>query len=292
MSRGRPIAGLSLVDHVDAPRAARRRVRVVLATVAGQLSIAEACAQLGVQRTRFHALRHQVLRGALEAVGARPRGRPRAPRGDAAEVRALQARIRELELALRTTLLRSEIALTMPFLLDRAGRKKKARRVSGHRHRLRAALAALDARRGRRDDRHRARRSLERRIQAGRGGLSALGAARGPVDDPGGVGPWALVSDGPAVGRDRVARPSAVAGPTEPPDPCGGPTDDARGHRPPRDPRRHLDVAAVVSRGESATADGVAATVSPRAASWPAAGPVDAGRARLGDGCERAAAAD
>jgi hypothetical protein len=125
MPRGRPIAGVDLVDHVDAPRAARRRVRVVLATVAGQLSIADACAQLGVQRTRFHALRAQVLHGALEAVGARPRGRRRASHEDAPEVRALQARIRELELALRTALLRSEIALTMPFLLDRVGRKKK-----------------------------------------------------------------------------------------------------------------------------------------------------------------------
>ena len=125
MARGRPIAGVNLVDHFDAPRAVRRRVRVVLATVAGQLSIADACAQLGVHRTRFHALRAQVLRGALEAVGGRARGRPRAPREDTTQVRALEARIRELELALHTALLRSEIALTMPFLLDRAGRKKK-----------------------------------------------------------------------------------------------------------------------------------------------------------------------
>lgn len=126
MPRGRPIAGVDLVDHFDAPRAVRRRVRVVLATVAGQLSIGDACAQLGVRRTRFHTLRAQVLRGALEAVDGRARGRPRAPREDATQVRALEARIRELELALRTTQLRSEIALTMPFLLDRAGRGKKA----------------------------------------------------------------------------------------------------------------------------------------------------------------------
>jgi hypothetical protein len=41
------------------------------------------------------------------------------------EIERLHARIRELELALHTTALRSEIALTLPHLLDRAARKKK-----------------------------------------------------------------------------------------------------------------------------------------------------------------------
>ena len=144
MARGRPRAGLRLVDHLSAPRAARRRVRVVLATLVGELSIAEACTALGVRRARFFALRQQVLRGALDAVVARPRGRPRRPVAEHAEVRALKAQVRELELALRTTLLRSEIALTMPFLLDRAGRVKKTaagRASSAHPRRAHGALA-------------------------------------------------------------------------------------------------------------------------------------------------------
>jgi hypothetical protein len=143
MARGRPRAGLRLIDQVAAPRTARRRVRVVLATIAGELSITEACTALGVRRTRFFALRQQVLRGAVDAVVARPRGRPRQHAEAHAEVRDLQAQVRELELALRTTLLRSEIALTMPFLLDRAGRAKKtaARRASpAHPRRPRGAL--------------------------------------------------------------------------------------------------------------------------------------------------------
>ena len=144
MARGRPRAGLRLIDQVSAPRAARRRVRVVLATIAGELSITDACTALGVRRTRFFALRQQVLRGAIDAVVARPRGRPPRPTAAHAEVRALQAQVRELELALRTTLLRSEIALTMPFLLDRAGRVKQTapgRASSAHPRRARGALA-------------------------------------------------------------------------------------------------------------------------------------------------------
>ena len=125
MRRGRPSAGVALIDQLAAPRPIRRRVRIVLATLAGQLTITDACAQLGVRRTRFFALRYQILQGALAAISARPRGRPRRAPADSAQIRDLKARIRELELTLRATLLRSEIALTMPFLLDRAGRGKK-----------------------------------------------------------------------------------------------------------------------------------------------------------------------
>jgi hypothetical protein len=124
MARGRPVIGVDLIDRIEGPRVLRRRVRIILATLTGTLPIAQACAELGVGRTRFHALRWQVLAGAMEALKPQARGRPRRP-GPDAEIVALQTRIRELEIALRTTALRSEIALTMPYLLDRAGRKKK-----------------------------------------------------------------------------------------------------------------------------------------------------------------------
>lgn len=125
MRRGRPRVGVRLVDRLDAPRGAHRRVRVILATLTGQQTVAEACAALGVGRARFHALRQQVLHGALDAVHTRAPGRPRTRAKPGDDVVALQRRIRELELALRATQLRSEIALTMPFLLERAARKKK-----------------------------------------------------------------------------------------------------------------------------------------------------------------------
>lgn len=125
MARGRPIIGVDLIERLDGPRAMRRRVRIVLATIAGSLTIAQACAELGVGRTQFHKLRWRVLEGAVEGLQPRPRGRPRQQPLVSAEIQQLHARIRELEDALTTTALRSEIALTMPHLLDRAGRKKK-----------------------------------------------------------------------------------------------------------------------------------------------------------------------
>lgn len=125
MARGRPVIGVDLIERLDGPRAMRRRVRIVLATIAGSLTIAQACAELGVGRTQFHKLRWRVLDGALEGLRPRPRGRPRQLPLESPDVQQLHARIRELEDALKTTALRSEIALTMPHLLDRAGRKKK-----------------------------------------------------------------------------------------------------------------------------------------------------------------------
>jgi len=136
MARGRPISGVELIERLDSPRVMRRRMRIVLATIAGSLTIAQACAELGIGRTQFHKLRWRVLESAVEGLRPRPRGRPRAIEVAPPEVQLLQARIRELEDALKTTALRSEIALTMPHLLDRAGRKKKgagrgrARRIS------------------------------------------------------------------------------------------------------------------------------------------------------------------
>lgn len=126
MARGRPILGVDLVERLDGSRSQRRQMRILLATIAGVLPIAQACAELGISRTRLHALRWRVLEAGFAALGPRPRGRPRG-RGPSPEVAALQARIRDLERALQTTALRSEIALTMPHLLDRAARKKKDR---------------------------------------------------------------------------------------------------------------------------------------------------------------------
>jgi helix-turn-helix protein len=127
MTRGRPTLGADLVDRLDGPRGQRRVLRILLATLAGQVSIAEGCAELGIGRSRLHQLRWRVLEAGFAALGPRPRGRRRQVAVATPEVSRLQARIRELEVALQTTALRSEIALTMPQLLDRAARKKKER---------------------------------------------------------------------------------------------------------------------------------------------------------------------
>ena len=99
---------------------------IVLATIAGEPD--DRAGVCGAGR-RSHAVSQTALARARWR-GSRGCGHgPVAGRGssplESPEVQQLQARIRELEDALKTTALRSEIALTMPYLLDRAGRKKK-----------------------------------------------------------------------------------------------------------------------------------------------------------------------
>jgi hypothetical protein len=135
MARGRPQVGVGLVERLDGPRLQRRQLRILLGTITGTVTIAQACTELGIGRSRLHELRWRVLEGGLAALAPQPRGRPPRPR-PSDEVAQLQARVDELELALHTMALRSEIALTMPHLLDRAARKKKGggrRRGSGRR---------------------------------------------------------------------------------------------------------------------------------------------------------------
>lgn len=124
MARGRPIDGVDLIERLDGPRLPRRQLRILLGTITGTVTIAQACAELGIGRSRLHQLRWRVLEGGLAALEPQPRGRPPRPR-PSDEVAQLQARVDELELALQTMALRSEIALAMPHLLDRAARKKK-----------------------------------------------------------------------------------------------------------------------------------------------------------------------
>ena len=127
MARGRPLVGVNLVERLDGSRVQRRQLRILLGTMTGTVTIAQACAELGLGRSRLHQLRWRVLEGGLAALEPQPRGRPPRPM-PSADVAQLQARIDELELALQTMQLRSEIALAMPHLLDRAARKKKGAR--------------------------------------------------------------------------------------------------------------------------------------------------------------------
>lgn len=124
--RGRPISDLDLIERLDGPRQQRRRTRFVLATLTGDVTIAEACAQLGIGRTRCYVLRRRMLGGMLDALTPRRSGRPPQP-GDSGQVDALQARIRELEAALQTTALQSEIALATSSLRAHPPRTKTAR---------------------------------------------------------------------------------------------------------------------------------------------------------------------
>ncbi|MHC4931802.1 MAG: transposase [Planctomycetota bacterium] len=126
MSGGRPTFGVDHVDGIDAPEEEKRRVKTVLLTMTGELSVAQACARLGLGHTRFHELRREILEAAV--AGARP-GRPGRPRKEepaaAKEVRRLTRRVAWLEEELHLARMRTELAVALPGVLHPRPRRAK-----------------------------------------------------------------------------------------------------------------------------------------------------------------------
>ena len=129
--RGRKPTGPTAVERLAGSREAKERLRVVLETLAGRCRVGEACARLGISEPRFEQLRAQVLQAGLDRLEPRDVGRPPRPAVDA-QVRALEARVAELEIELRAAQVREEIALALPAVHVTPGEQaKKVRRRRG-----------------------------------------------------------------------------------------------------------------------------------------------------------------
>ena len=134
MRQGRPSKGSEHVEKLTGSDEAKDRLKAIVATFTGEMTVAEACAHLGVSEARFHQLRDEVLASALRNLEPKPSGRPTQEESeDAARVKELEARVKRLELEVDAGDVRTMIALTMPHLLrkdwavreDRGDKKKK-----------------------------------------------------------------------------------------------------------------------------------------------------------------------
>lgn len=125
----RPPDGLKHVDRLDGPKDLNRRLRLILATVTGELTIEQACAELGIERARLQVLRKRALYGARDALAPGQPGRPPKPppAAETSRVAALEAQLKELEGQLIAARVREEIALTMPHLLVREKKEGTSR---------------------------------------------------------------------------------------------------------------------------------------------------------------------
>ena len=126
----RPPEGVGHVDRLDGPEDLKRRLRVLLDTLAGRVSVTQACAELGVSESRLHELRRQALVGALGALMPKPSGRPVTSETTTVREKDLEARIQELEVDLQAALVRTELALAMPELF-RSKKNRRRRKTSG-----------------------------------------------------------------------------------------------------------------------------------------------------------------
>lgn len=136
MKRGRPTKGSLLVDRVDGSDAARERARVILKVLAEELTVAEACEELGIGESRFHQLRERFLSEGIKGLEPRMGGRPgKVVSEDQSRVLELEEQVAQLEKELAAAEIKTRIALVMPHLIkdgdepELKSKSKKKRRV-------------------------------------------------------------------------------------------------------------------------------------------------------------------
>lgn len=127
----RPNLGLEHVDKLEGERESKVRLKAILQTLCGDLSVGDAAERLGVGLSRFAQLRDEALSGALESLEPRPAGRP-------AHESVVSTRVLELERELDATRrqlelerVRTQILVAMPGLAR--GKAQPPRRAGGRR---------------------------------------------------------------------------------------------------------------------------------------------------------------
>jgi len=136
---GRKPAGPQIVERLEGSPLAKQRLSVFLETIAGQLTVSEACQQLEIGESRFHELRNRTLQETLEALEPRPPGRPAKPTSpEQAEIDTLKAELRRLHVELNKAHTLIHLACIHPSLLDSQpaaddlAEKKNARSARQH----------------------------------------------------------------------------------------------------------------------------------------------------------------
>jgi hypothetical protein len=114
---------------------AKERLKAILGTISGDVTIPEASATLGICPARFHALRHGYLESSVKALEPRPMGRPPKTPGpvDEEEVARLRAENEALRHELQVAGVREEIAALLPQVVATSAEALKKMTPAGHR---------------------------------------------------------------------------------------------------------------------------------------------------------------
>jgi transposase-like protein len=120
--RGRRPLAARQVDSLCGSERAKLRLRTILKTLQGQMTVPEACQVLGICQSRFHALRNAWLQESLELLEPRPLGRPpQVVSAEQEQLARLAAENRELRQQQHVAEVRQELARRMPYVLRRSG---------------------------------------------------------------------------------------------------------------------------------------------------------------------------
>lgn len=123
---GRKPQGWKLIDGLAADESCKARLRAFLETMTGQCTVAEACRELGIEQSRFFALRNEWLREAADLLAPKPLGRPRKSPADDDATSELKRRVRELEQRAMAAELRAKLAEAGILRTPQPRRKKGA----------------------------------------------------------------------------------------------------------------------------------------------------------------------
>ena len=116
---GRKPSGPQIAERLEGSPVAKQRLEVILETIAGQLTIPEACQRLGIGESRFHDLRNRTLQTTLNTLEPRPLGRPsKRTSPEQAEVDALHAELHRLHAELELAQVQLRLAHIHPGLID------------------------------------------------------------------------------------------------------------------------------------------------------------------------------
>ena len=128
MPAGRPPEGLEHIDRVHGSFEAKQRLKTIVLSVLGDVTVVEACQRLKIGSSRFHVIRHAALQAAVERLEPHRAGRPHnKAHVFSAHVRALEERLEQSESDLIHERTRAEIALAASFvarMTDRGGQSR------------------------------------------------------------------------------------------------------------------------------------------------------------------------
>ena len=156
------------MDGLPGSEVARLRLRLILETIAGDRSVGEACAALGIGEAAFHKLRSRFLEQSVDLLEPRPAGRPASSSpADGSGQGALEAEIGQLQMDLQAARVRAELALAMPHVVQPAAPASKK------------GVSAASEARPRRRHRRRARRHARQLWRIWRGRSRPTGRRRG-----------------------------------------------------------------------------------------------------------------
>lgn len=128
MRRGRKPMGIEQVDRVPGSPLAKDRLRLILANIAGELTIEDACDALGIEASRLFDLKRRCLANWVELLEPKTAGRkPGARSVEQARIDELETRIARLELELKAARLQEELARVTSSRRATPTRKKGAK---------------------------------------------------------------------------------------------------------------------------------------------------------------------